>query len=55
MRRTWAVATAVMLLGVLPTAALAQEEDAPTVTLSQDVDLLIGQEIEVSVEGFPGG
>ncbi len=52
-RRTWILALILGLAGLLPTAALAQEDDLPVVTLSQDADVLIGQELEVTVEGMP--
>ena len=55
MRRTWVLALVVALVGLLPVVAAAQEDDLPVVTLSKDVDVLIGEEIEVTVDGMPGG
>ena len=53
-RRTWVSALLLAVVGLVPTAAIARE-DGPVVTLSEDTDVLIGQEIDVTVEGMPGG
>jgi hypothetical protein len=52
MRRIVATVATTALAAIIPAVALAQEA-APTVTVEPAVDLFVGQEVEVSVEGMP--